>query len=285
MQSPTPPSEDGDAEDDLQPPLHRAELPAAVVHERGERERRNEAEQKEFEPRIDAHVHAHRLALEHLASAHQAIADHIDLDLTGDTRHAAIWQMAGRCLGFGHQILDSLQLGYTVEVEVTARALHETTRLLGTFFAPGEDQLVRTWLKDKRAIKPSHTRKAEQRFDAGLSKALQEKGMPPFKGDREQKSRKIYALMSEGAHHRRSRTQVAVDPLTRTMTFGRSTRWRERARATGSWIQVVEESIIEVTAALALYVSDPGWYEDTAKPYMASFAALRQTHPLPGSFT
>jgi hypothetical protein len=63
------------------------------------------------------------------------------------------------------------------------------------------------------------------------------------------------------------------------MIRGRTTAWARRVAGTAAMLGVVEESVASVGRALALFFG-PGWYEQHAKPVLASFEALRDTHPL-----
>jgi hypothetical protein len=185
-----------------------------------------ETSQPGWESRVNAHIHAHRLALDFLADTHQWVADTYDFDLVGDTRPAAMWQMSGRCLGIGRLILDSLQLGYTAEVLHLGRAVHESNRLLATFHMQGEDALLRRWLRDEY-VRPAEAREAEERFDKLLADAMREKGIEgdPVKA-REGLSGVMYGHLSEAAHHRRKWTR-------RTLYFPTSESWCSGGLRTG----------------------------------------------------
>jgi hypothetical protein len=56
-------------------------------------------------PLIEGHLAVYGVALDQLERAHQRIADITDLDLSGETRPAAVWQVAGRCIGFARAVL------------------------------------------------------------------------------------------------------------------------------------------------------------------------------------
>jgi hypothetical protein len=275
------PGEAAPDESDLNPPLTPAELPPQVLGNRQAQAANEEVHKRRLEPRIDAHIAAHALALDFLEQTHQAIADRSDLDLIADTRPAAVWQMAGRCIGIARLILDALQLGYAGEVVHLARALHEADRLLEMFEMPGEADLLRRWLADEDDswVRPWEARAAERRFEERLAEAMLAAGEKEIESTLE-RTRDIYDKHSQAAHHRRRWTQDAVSAPLRSMIRGRAaTPWVRRAATTASLVSVVEETTISVGDALSHFQS-AGWYEDQVKPFIQSFEALRQTVPL-----
>lgn len=259
----------------------RTGLPEQVQRDREIQATRDEADRQQWTPAIDAHIAAHRLALDFLAETHQWIADEFDFDLDGDTRPAAIWQMSGRCLGIGRLILDALQLGYTAEVMHLARALHEANRLAAIFGTEEGTELVRKWLADEgdEWVRPSEVRIAEEQFEERLARAMQDAGLGTLERTAE-RSREIYGHHSQAAHHRRRWTQDAVVPRLRTMLRGRSTWWIRRAGTTAPMLAVVEESVIAVGDALQPFLPE-GWYAQRVTPFFEAFQALRQSQPLP----
>lgn len=271
--------QDGD-DSDLNPPFTGTGLPAEIAQLREMRTAEQKASRQRWEPRINAHIHAHRLALDFLAETHQWVADTYDFDLVGDTRPAAMWQMSGRCVGIGRLILDSLQLGYTAEVLHLGRAVHETNRLLATFHMEGEDAILCRWLQGEY-VRPAEAREAEERFDKLLAETLHEKGIEgdPVK-TREGLSRVMYGRLSEAAHHRRRWTEDAVFPDERIMLVGRTENWTRRAATTGTLVSVVEEIVISVGDALSQFIPNRGWHRERVKPFIETFAALRATQPL-----
>lgn len=213
---------------------------------------------------------------------HQWLADELDFDVMGDTRPAGVWQMAGRCIGIAQLIIDALALGYTrTEVQHLARALHEADRLVDIFGIPEEADLLRKWLADEgdEWVRPRAVREAEKRFEKRLAKAMREAGVPELRRT-DELTRRIYGQHSEAAHHRRKWTQDAVAPQLRTMIRGRTTVWARRAVGARKMLGIVEESVASVGDALAPFFG-PGWYEQHVIPVLASFEALRVTHPLP----
>jgi hypothetical protein len=140
----------GEGRNELTPPMRRTSGPSSdVLRAREAQARLDEHDRVRWEKSIDVHIAAHRQALDFLEETHQWIADHYDLDLMADTRPAAAWQMAGRCIGIARLICDALALGYTAEVLHLARALHEADGLVWMFPQDEGTELLQTWLADE----------------------------------------------------------------------------------------------------------------------------------------
>jgi hypothetical protein len=217
------------------------------------------------------------MALNSLAAAHQQLADESDLDLTGDTRWAAVWQMMGRCLGIARAMVELLSLGYTAEVLHLGRALHEGTRLLDALGDEEEDALLRKWLAG-RYVSPTEVRKAEQRYEARLAAAMVAEGRPEL-ARTERLTRRIHRRLSEAAHHQRPAVHGDVAPMLRTMLQGPDPSWERRATAVEVMLSVVGEAIDSVGGGLERFYGRP-WYEENIKPYWMSFEALANEQPL-----
>jgi hypothetical protein len=269
-----------DENPDLMPPVHRRELPALVLRNRAGQAAADETDRLRYAKAIDAHLTAHRLALDWLADEHQRLADAFDFDLVGDTRPAAMWQMAGRCIGIARLILDALNLGYTTEVLHLARALHEGDRLLDAFGDPDEGPLLRTWIADegREWVRPRHARAAEARFEQRLADAMTAEGKKELERT-DDRTLGLYSQFSEATHHRRRWVQEAVAPELRIMLRGPTTVWARRAMTAATMAAVVEEAVMSVGDALERF-QGPGWYEENVKPFIASFDALRDEQPL-----
>lgn len=276
------PAREGRAQPDgLSSPISQVGLPDDVRRSREEQEARDAADRQRLEPRIEAHIAAHRMALDYLAERHQALADELDFDLVGDTRPAAIWQMAGRCIGLARLILDALQLGYTTEMLHLARALHEANRLLTVFGLEEGTDLLRKWLADEgnEWVRPKEARAAEAEFEERLAEAMRAAGLPELERTSD-RARALYGHQSQAAHHRRRWTQDAVFPQQRTMLRGRASVWVRRAATTAAMVGVVEECVQAVGDALQAF-HPAGWYGENVKPFVESFEALRRTSALP----
>jgi hypothetical protein len=131
---------------ELNPRVTARNLPPRITRNRLEQAARDAADQPRLEQPIAAHVAERRIALDALATAHQELADKCDLNLTGNTRPAAVWQMAGRCLGIARALICLVEQGFTAEMLHLGRAPHEATRLLSALGDREEDALLLQWL-------------------------------------------------------------------------------------------------------------------------------------------
>jgi hypothetical protein len=268
-------------DDGLTVPMQRTDGPPADVLQRREAQAaQDELDRARWEKTIEANIAPHRLALDHLDTTHQWIADTFDFDLVGDSRQAATWQMCGRCIGIARLMCDALAMGYTAEVLHLARALHEADRLAGIFPQPEGAELLRKWLADEGEewVRPGQVRAAQERFAKRLAEVSREAGgpeleMPPGL------ERRIYGDQSQAAHHRRKWTQDAVFPAQRTMLRGPTTNWARRAATTAAMLVIVEEAVMAVGDPLGEFM-EPGWYLDHVLPFLRTFEALRLTEPL-----
>jgi len=267
--------------DDLTPTISRRPLPDDVQQRRREQAERAQQEQALYEPRIAAHITAHRLALDALEWFHQERADVLDFDLVADTGPAASWQMAGRCIGIARLMLDALDLGYCGEVVILARSLHEATRLLDAFGYDDHNTVLRTWLADdgRDWVRPKAARIAIDAYEQRLEDAMTAAGERPLKRTAEL-SRRIYDQQSQAAHNRRSFVQNGVSPELRVMARGPELDWLRRATTVDSMCRVVEEAVMSVGEAIERFYGE-GFYSTHVKPLIAGFEAIRAAQPLP----
>jgi hypothetical protein len=267
-----------DNDDGLTAPMARTNGPPGdVVRNRAAAAGQDELDRQRWEKSIEAHIAAHRMALDFLAETHQWIADNYDFDLVGDSRQAATWQMSGRCIGIARLMCDALGLGYSAEVLHLARALHEADRLAAIFPQPEGTDLLRKWLADQgnEWVRPGEVRAAQEKFNERIVQL----GGPDLEAVREL-PREIYGEQSQAAHHRRKWTQDAVAPMLRTMLTGPTTVWHRRAVTTAAMLVVVEEAVVSVGDALG-ELMPPQWWIEHIKPFIEAFEALRVTNPLP----
>jgi hypothetical protein len=262
---------------ELNPRVTARKLPPRIARNRLEQAARDAADQPRLEQPIAAHVAARRIALDALATAHQELADKCDLDLTGNTRPAAVWQMAGRCLGIARALICLVEQGFTAEVLHLGRALHEATRLLSALGDREEDALLRKWLAGEY-VSPGAVRAAEERYEQRLAAAMAAEGRSelPSTGPA---TKRTYTTMSEAGHHQRPAVEGDVAPLLRTMARGPDPTWERRAAAASVMLSVVGEAIDSVGDALALF-HGRAWYEQQVRPFWTSFEVLEREQPL-----
>ena len=125
-------------DDDAAPPVKWRPLPDEVKRKRWIANANRERASKIVEPRIEGHLKVYGIALDGLTQAHTGIPDETDLDLAGDTRAAAVWIVAGRCIGYARAVLTLVGAGYGGESAAQMRALHEANRLLSALADDGE---------------------------------------------------------------------------------------------------------------------------------------------------
>ena len=234
-----------------------------------------------YEAAITKHLAARAIALDFLEEQLCRLADETDLDLVGDTRPAAVWQMSGRCIGIARLMIDALGMGYTAELSHLARALHEADRLLAVFEFPSEAPLLRKWLADDghKWVRPKEARKAFVRIEKLIHETAAQQGAEAIQST-EELNVEIYDQHSRAAHHRRGWVQDAVFPDERTMIRGISDAWVRRAITTHSMVKVIDESIIFVGSALANFFGQ-GWFTKNIAPLLASFDELHKIYVLP----
>jgi hypothetical protein len=256
-----------------------------------------------LQPRIDAHLKACRLALDAVEAAHQHIADGTDLDLLGDSRQAAVWVMAGRCIGLSRAVLVLLRDGFGAEAAAEARTLHEATRLLDALADEDEPELLERWLADddKQWVRPWETREARERMRERLEAALSEGKRRAEEARRAElaaqleeamrsagmeqpratvkASRTIYDVLSRIGHSRRSGVRDAVSLPLRQMATGPHPDPIIRAEYVEWSSHVIEEVVRSVGDACARFFGGD-YYNRGVKPIIDALATVRDSHPL-----
>jgi hypothetical protein len=265
---------------DLEPPLRGRELPPEVVAARVAQREEDDRYGPLVGTRVEGHLAVYGMALDQLEAAHQRVADVTDLELRGDSRLAAVWQMAGRCLGFARAVLVLAHGGFGDEGLPTARSLHEANRLLDALADPEEGDLVRQWLadEDEEYVRPWQARAAGERIDERLAERMRAAGAEPVPSS-VALGRELYHRMSVVAHNRRQGTEMALSEALRTMTRGRHPTVFGRAAAVTYAGAIVEEAVGSVGDALGRFCG-PGFYREVLRPALESFAAVRSDMPL-----
>lgn len=286
----------------LNMPVRAQPLSNSVVAARDTADRQHKATAATVGPRIEAHLKAGRIAIETLRAAHQHIGDHTDLDLVGDTRQAAVWIVAGRCLGLSNALMDLLGSGYGAEAMPTARALHEATRLLDAFTDDGDDSLLTRWLadEDQQWVRPKETRQAREdmvgRLRATMAESLQEAEAADDvervaqlttaiaemdatpKGHLWRMSRSIYDVSRIG-HTRRAGTRDSVSAPLRQMVTGPHPDPLIRGEYVEWSSALVEEVMLSVGDALGRFFG-PSYFKESVRPIISALQAVRAAHPL-----
>lgn len=257
------------------------ELPRSAVELRLAAAQDDARNEEVARPRIEAHIATCRMVAETLQAFHAQIADTRDLELDGVTRPAAIWLVAGRCLGLLHAFLVQIAAGVCTEALVTARGLHEANRLVFIFGQAEGEELLRVWLEDEGRfdyVKPGQTRAAQGQFEEMLNRVLAEKGLPTL-GRSKELDAEMYDRLSRTAHNRRSSCLDAVSLPARQMAYGYHPSAIRRAGYTSWASRLTIETVDLVGDALGLFYS-PTFFEDKVKPLRRSIEAIEQAQPL-----
>ena len=267
-------------DDPLRPALTQGELLAQVALARARWRAEEDTYMPLIQPWIDRHLTAYHAALDDLERWHQAVADQTDLDLTGDTQWAAIWQVAGRCIGYARSLLILARAGHADEALPLARALHECDRLLEALADPGEQELVRRWLEDHddRYVRPREARAAVERIEQRINEEMRDTGAEPLPTTITL-TRELYHRMSVVALNRREATQSVVSEPLRTMSRGKHRSVFGRVAAVRMLGNVVEEAVTSVGDGLA-QIYGSAFYRETVQPMIRSFEAIRREMPL-----
>jgi hypothetical protein len=231
---------------------------------------------------IAAHVTTLRMVLDTLEADHQAIADQRDFDLVGDTRYAATWQLAGRCIGLARGVVALVEARYCAETLALARTLHECSRLLDAV-SDREDgtELLQRWLDDERKgyVRPWEARAAEERADRRHRQVMLEAGAKPIEPSAHL-SGEMYDHLSWTSHNRRRAVQDFVDVELHRMVRGPHPDARVVA-VYANWVGLlVEETLLSVGYALARFAGGASYLRDRQIPLQHAIRAAREDSPL-----
>ena len=268
-----------EAIDDLEPPVHPAPVPPAVVANR----RLYDAWREEIAEERGAATQAHLMVLGALLNTivedHAGIADRFDIDLAADTRWAAAWIMAGRSLSLGVALLALLRVGNLAGAAPVARTMHEANRLLDAFVDQEETALLRRWLADER-ITPGETRAAVGRAIERELERIRETGIEiEPEGDPTQLSTEIYRILSKPAHNQRSGVMEQVSPDLRRFMYHAA----PDAQSLAASIAVYETMLIDTASAVGDLLSrwhDGPYYTWRVKPLLDHLVEVGQAFPL-----
>lgn len=265
----------------LEVKLSRRELPRVVQREREAQRTENERLEKVARPRLEAQLHACRMALDQLKDWHRRIADTTDLELTGYSRGSAIWLLAGRSLGLLEAVIVLAEAGIDTETMVMGRALHEADHMLLVFCAADEDELVRLWLDDDGKhgyVRPKSSHEAQERFEEKLDEAMREQGLPSL-GRTGPLVDEVYDRMSRVAHSRRSTCLSSVSEPLREFAYGRHPSPIRRAVVVEWTSSMTVEVLNAVGDALRAFYGQ-GFFVEKVAPLVRGVEAVRGTSPL-----
>lgn len=198
--------------------IRPAELSDEVKKER-DRHAEVEADNTQvLRERIELHLKLQRALTARMAAAHQDFVDHTDFDPAQPTRPAAAWLTAGRCLGYASSITTQLDAGFTAEVDPTARALEEASRLMLLLVDPLEPMSWKKWMRNSW-MKISELDRAEKAQHKRQAASVQRRGFVPPESTQEP-SKQIYGSLSETAHPQRKNIEQGWTPEIRRYLHG-----------------------------------------------------------------
>jgi hypothetical protein len=263
-------------------PSRIRDLPAEVAQARLDAAADDAANEKVARPRIDAVLTACKLAADELEALHRRYADITDLDLTGYSRASAIWLLSGRTLGLLRALLVQVEAGIGNEALLTGRAIHEASRVLFAFGAPGADDVVRLWLDDEGRhgyVKQGVARAVEERYETTLAETMEQAGLSRIASTKE-KTETLYDLMSRAAHNRRSSCVDAVWKPGRQMAYGRSPSAILRAGYAAWAASMTTEVLNSVGDSLRALYSQPRFFVERIVPLVNGIDAVQDSAPL-----
>lgn len=231
--------------------------------------------------RISANAVVCRSVMEQLKSWHGRVVEKTDLDPSSETRGAAIWLVAGRCLGLLESLWVQIEAGIDNEVAITGRAIHEATRILMVFGDPEEDEHLRLWLEDEGThgyVKAGEARKAQDRYEAKLDEATQAHGVEGI-GRTHDLSAQVYDQLSRAAHTRRSSCVSSYWPDGRQMAYGRHPSPIRRASSADWGVALTIEVTQSVGDALSTFYGR-GFFVTAIVPLVQEIAAVNEAAPL-----
>jgi hypothetical protein len=162
--------------------------------------------------------------------------------------------------------------------------MHECLRILDSVTYEDDGQLLVRWLADDDAdyVRPRDARAAVEAGERRLEAAMIAAGEEPVPHTRVL-SEKLYHHMSLVAHNRRQAIEMVISTTLRTMARGSHPSPVGRAQAVLSLGAIVEEVVLMTGPPLALFLGERAgseWLDETLRPVLATFAAVRSDQPL-----
>ena len=219
-----------------------------------------DAEAQRLGPHLDAHIEAVlqncRIALDALAEHHAQLADRTDLDLQGDTRWAARWQLSGAAIAYVHALVDLSDRGHVDSALPMSRTLYEALEVLGVINDDAGDRtILNGWLED-REIEPKKVRAAAERQAQRVAEEAAAQGIDLGVTGLAEAMKQMYALSPTSAPYR-SGLRGMVRPTLRRAVYGPHSDPVERAGGAASTVLAVEATIMGVGDTLAAFYGGP----------------------------
>lgn len=262
---------------DFEPEITQGPISAAVIQARAAHDALVTGLEAILQPRLEGHLLVLQQSIDRLAALHQAVLEESDIDLDAETRWAALWLIAGRCLALSNLFLAELRLGYTAETVGTIRVLDEAILLLHAITADEDGALVRRWLHGQ-TVMPRQARPVVGDLQAGVVAELADRGVE-VEGDIVELGRDIYGMLSKAAHNALPGFAESVSRPLRRFNYGAHPDPRQRAVYVDYGGEVIEGTIMGVGSALARFFGGE-WYRDTIRPIQDELEAMRRALPI-----
>jgi hypothetical protein len=265
-----------------EPEIEARELPPEVAELREQWAAEHERLDALWQPAIDAHIEALALEVETVIEKHKSIGDQTNVEISGEARPSAIWQLSGRCLAICRVVLHDLRGGFTSESVGSLRTLWEAAILLGAVTSEHEEELLRRWLADEDGawVRPGQARDAVERMEARQRERMREDGLELGRGMAEGGDH-IYDLLSKPAHHRRGGFPETSRVDLRVFTYGPHPNAEVRAHYVDYAGQLIEMALIFVIDGLAALVGR-AYVGEALAPMQDRLERVRERFPLPG---
>lgn len=202
------------------------------------------------ERRVEIRLNALESLIDWLVDNHAALVDETDFDPLDQTRPAAAWLVAGRALSLSRALLVLLRAGVASETAPTARALHETARLLQALLDRNEPDILDKFLADEWTVRPSKLSAAERRGQDRMVEEMIPQGVaPPERTD--EITKKVYDDLSKDAHP--TLGGIRADYTAELRRFAYVPHHEPVARA--AWVLPNEELMVEALLSVGLMLA------------------------------
>ena len=243
---------------------NEVDLPPEVVAKRETADAQAEAIGSSIDAHREAVLTNCSIALDALAVQHAHLADHSDLELEGDTRWAARWQLAGAAIAYAHALVDLSHRGHVDSALPVSRSLHEALGVLAVVNDDAEETILRRWLNDCE-VQPKKVRAAVERQAQRIAEEAAAQGVDLDLAGVSASMKEMYATLSDVSHIRRSGLRGMMSSSLRRAIYGRHADPLQRAAGAASTVLSVEATIIGVGDVLAAFYGGP-YYQQVIKP-------------------
>lgn len=224
-----------------------------------------------------------RRALGTLAELHADLATRSDMELDGETRWSARWQLSGAAIGYARTHVELAALGFVDHCVPTWRTVHETLGVLSVVNDVSEPTILDRWLRDSQ-VEPKKMRSAMERQALRTQEAAKSAGVVVDLSGLRKLMEQLYGPLSDVSHARRSGVRAFFDTGARRAVYGPHPDPRERIAGAVAAVLVVESTIIGVGDALASFYGGL-FFAEHARPLQdglmssaAQLLALAEVH-------